>query len=320
MPRVVDFGIAKAATRLHTTQDGKVKGKFAYMAPEQLNRAPVDRRADLWAAGVIAWELVAQRRLFEGEEPSAVVTAVLYGDIPHLLERADVPGALDDCIRVALSRDVEGRFRTAREFHDAIHEIVSPASSHALAEWVQQWCGSEIGVRSHRINELESESSRPARPVAKGEIARLIADESRNRRTSSKTVPTEGDRGRSRALWAALAIAAAAGAGGVAAKRLLDPPTPTVPSVAVSAASSTIALASASNVTPPVSASIPSGSSAPTVAVRPTSTSSAVRTPPRVTVVHPPSSATPPATTSPACDPPTIVGVDGILRVKPGCN
>jgi len=63
--RLADFGVAKAAGRLHTTQEGRVKGKVAYMAPEQVRAEPLDRRADIWAAGVVAWEVLAGRRLHQ---------------------------------------------------------------------------------------------------------------------------------------------------------------------------------------------------------------------------------------------------------------
>ncbi|MBW2523690.1 MAG: serine/threonine protein kinase, partial [Deltaproteobacteria bacterium] len=77
VPRVFDFGVAKARGRLRTTQDGKVKGKLAYMAPEQLAGEAVDRRSDIYAAGVVLWEGLAGRRLFEGDTDAQIYAQVL---------------------------------------------------------------------------------------------------------------------------------------------------------------------------------------------------------------------------------------------------
>ncbi|HEX4514731.1 MAG TPA: serine/threonine-protein kinase, partial [Polyangiaceae bacterium] len=66
--RVVDFGVAKAASRAHSTRDGQIKGKLQYMAPEQLKREGVDRRADVYAVGVMLWECLAARKLFVADD------------------------------------------------------------------------------------------------------------------------------------------------------------------------------------------------------------------------------------------------------------
>src|SRR5580692_3839687 len=69
--RVVDFGVAKAAGRLQSTRDGQVKGKAAYMSPEQLRGDGVDRRSDVYACGVVLWEMLTGQRLFAGGSPEA---------------------------------------------------------------------------------------------------------------------------------------------------------------------------------------------------------------------------------------------------------
>jgi serine/threonine-protein kinase len=75
LARVLDFGIAKAADRTHSTQDGQIKGKLSYMAPEQLASEAVDRRSDIYAASVVLWEAIAGRRMLSGEgELKSVVT------------------------------------------------------------------------------------------------------------------------------------------------------------------------------------------------------------------------------------------------------
>src|SRR5262249_16430490 len=85
--RVVEFGVATGAWRANTTGAGKVKGKFSYMAPEQLLSEPVDRRADLYAMGIVLWEGLTGTRLFNSEDAQAIVHRVLHA-------RVDPPSAL----------------------------------------------------------------------------------------------------------------------------------------------------------------------------------------------------------------------------------
>ena len=82
VPRLLDFGIAKAAGRLQTTRSGQVKGKLPYMAPEQILGNLVDRRTDVFSAGVVLWETLAGRRLFESDNDAAVYRKVLEEPIP----------------------------------------------------------------------------------------------------------------------------------------------------------------------------------------------------------------------------------------------
>lgn len=119
--RLADFGVAKAASRLGSTSTGLVKGKAAYMSPEQAQGAPIDRRADVWAAGVVAWELIAGQRLYEAPNDAAVLFKVVR-DRPMRLShlRADIPSAIDDAVAKALEPDLEQRFETAEAFADAL--------------------------------------------------------------------------------------------------------------------------------------------------------------------------------------------------------
>ena len=80
--RVFDFGVAKAAGRMQTTQDGSLRGKVAYMAPEQLSNVEVDRRTDVWAAGVVIWEMLANARLFASDSAAGLVRMVLTKEVP----------------------------------------------------------------------------------------------------------------------------------------------------------------------------------------------------------------------------------------------
>src|SRR4029079_6915157 len=81
-PRLLDFGIAKATTSTHHTREGVFKGKLAYMAPEQLRMERIDRLVDVYATGVMAWEMLVNRRVYDGRHEISFVTAVMNGEIP----------------------------------------------------------------------------------------------------------------------------------------------------------------------------------------------------------------------------------------------
>lgn len=108
--KVLDFGIARAEQRLQQTRVGHVKGKAAYMAPEQSRGQTVDRRADVWALGVCLHELLTGRRLFLRESPSDTLVAVREAPIPIPSSlRPEIPPVLDDLVMSALERDLARR-------------------------------------------------------------------------------------------------------------------------------------------------------------------------------------------------------------------
>ena len=78
---MVDFGIAKAMGQVHTTREGQIKGKIAYMSPEQLGAGAIDRRADVYAAGVMLWEVLARRSLFAGANEVVTLRNVLEREV-----------------------------------------------------------------------------------------------------------------------------------------------------------------------------------------------------------------------------------------------
>jgi serine/threonine-protein kinase len=132
--RVIDFGVAAAADRIHHTATGEVKGKFAYMAPEQVNHQTPDRRVDVWALAVVAWEAFTLRRLFRRDGPAATLYAVLEEPIetPSVLSPR-LPSALDAPILAGLARDRDRRTPTAREFGDALRVAIQSTGAR-LAE------------------------------------------------------------------------------------------------------------------------------------------------------------------------------------------
>jgi phosphate binding protein len=118
--KLVDFGIAKAATGGEVTEAGVIKGKAAYMAPEQALGQPIDRRVDLYAAGIVAWELFSGRRLL-GDAPAAPSNRMLSEPTPPLASVAEaVPPAVAAVVDRALARDRDRRFATAKEMRAAL--------------------------------------------------------------------------------------------------------------------------------------------------------------------------------------------------------
>ena len=130
--KLIDFGIVRSAIQLHRTAAGIVKGKFAYMAPEQLEGAPsLDHRADLFTLGIVLWESLAARPLFRCRTDYDTIEAVRNKPIPDLTEiRADVPPALAAVIARALARKRSQRHQSATELLTALEEA---ADAHGLA-------------------------------------------------------------------------------------------------------------------------------------------------------------------------------------------
>src|SRR3954471_12297335 len=119
--KVVDFGIAKAELRETKTRSGTIKGKFAYMSPEQCIAANVDRRTDVFALGVIAHELLTGRRLFKRTSPYETYQAVIDCAVdPPSKVNVELDPALDDVIMKSVAKDKDHRYPTAEAFGDAL--------------------------------------------------------------------------------------------------------------------------------------------------------------------------------------------------------
>ncbi len=156
--RVLDFGVAKAASRLQTTREGQLKGKIPYMAPEQLN-GEVSARTDVYASSIVMWEALTSARLFRGETEAQVLHLVMTMDAPAPSTLSpEVPPALDAVVLKGLSRDPANRFATAREMAVAIEAAVPVATPMKVAEWVEGLIGSTLAARDAARAEIESGS------------------------------------------------------------------------------------------------------------------------------------------------------------------
>jgi serine/threonine-protein kinase len=158
--RIFDFGVAKAAAmRSQSTSDGQMKGKLSYMSPEQLNSRDVDRRTDVFAAGVVAWECLAGRRLFAGSDPGEVLAKVLTLDIPAPIDvLSSVPRVLSNIVMRALERTPEQRWQTARDFAIELERNVVLAAPHMVGDWVAQHAGDALQDRRRRVEAVERAS------------------------------------------------------------------------------------------------------------------------------------------------------------------
>jgi serine/threonine-protein kinase len=159
-PRVLDFGVAKAVGRLQTTREGQVKGKFAYMAPEQIYGRNVTRQADVYSAAVVTWEALTGRRLFVADNEAAIVNAVLHDPIPKPGDVVrDLPRELDDVVMRGLERDVTRRWATARDMALELERLGGIAPASEVGRWVDSLVHTELAERQSRIAEIESSSS-----------------------------------------------------------------------------------------------------------------------------------------------------------------
>ena len=161
--RVLDFGIARAAVRLESTREGMIKGKLAYMAPEQLLGSEVTRRADIFSSGVVLWELLANRRLFlRGDDAESVlIEKLLRGQLePPSAYMPGLPKELDAIVMRSLERDPADRYGTAREMALALERVSALAPASDVGDWVERIAGDVLAARQGKVREFEQSSMR----------------------------------------------------------------------------------------------------------------------------------------------------------------
>src|SRR5687768_4766651 len=162
--KVLDFGIAKNELQEVKTRTGLLKGKVAYMAPEQAIGDGVDRRADLFSLGIVLWEVLTGARLFKGTNEIATLNLALRGPIPKTTElRTEIPAELDEIVATALSRDVRARFPTALAMRQALGQFLESSgvsvSSAALRSLMHELFLEEIHAREQQLIDLETGAS-----------------------------------------------------------------------------------------------------------------------------------------------------------------
>ncbi|MFO0562973.1 MAG: protein kinase [Polyangiales bacterium] len=174
--RVTDFGIAKAAARISGTTPGQVKGKLAYMAPEQARGKDLDHRVDIFAMGVVLWEMLTGQRLFKRSKDNETIDALLVKPIPHVRELVpSIPEELDAVVAQALVRDPQQRFGSARAMAVALESAARThgllADAHDVGNWVRGTFARAIDTRREAIRQAGTQATSP-RPRGKtGELS-----------------------------------------------------------------------------------------------------------------------------------------------------
>jgi serine/threonine protein kinase len=153
--KVIDFGIARAATKNKQTQVGVLKGKFGYMSPEQAQGGDIDHRSDIFAVGALLWEMLTSRRLFHGKTDFQTLDLVRTGEIePASARNSRVPPEIDRILARALERDVSHRYQWASEFADDLRAFLAGIKPGFTEKSLSQWmCG-------NFVDDLEYEKSK----------------------------------------------------------------------------------------------------------------------------------------------------------------
>jgi serine/threonine-protein kinase len=179
--RIADFGIAKAESRATRTRTGQVKGKTGYMPPEQILGEPLDRRADVYAAGVVLWEALVGRRLFDGESDAATINQVLNNAVPAPSTVTSCSIVFDDIVRRALQFQPGDRYATAEQFAQALEETGLTVANHrAVGEAVGELCRDQVAcLRSETRRDSAVEIAATAVPVVPAKTSDAISPGSR---------------------------------------------------------------------------------------------------------------------------------------------
>ena len=163
-PRLIDFGVAKAMGKMHATREGQLKGKLAYMSPEQVRGVDVTRLSDVFSASIVLWEALTFERLFNGDNPAELILRVLDGPIVSPRSKLpDLPLALDVVVMKGLSRDPAARYATAREMAIALEASVGGlAPAREIGRWVESLAGETLAARAKLLEALEQSVSASA--------------------------------------------------------------------------------------------------------------------------------------------------------------
>ena len=185
-PRVLDFGVAKAEGKFHSTRGGEIKGKILYMSPEQLEGDQVDRTTDVYAMGLVLFELLTGKRMFQKSQDMTSLGRILRNEItlPSRVDPALAPW--DRIVRGASGATPDVRYPTARAMAIEVERVAGIASPVEVADWVEYVAGDTIEARTKMIAEIESGI---ARLDPKGAAAAL-ASELRASRSASLTLDT----------------------------------------------------------------------------------------------------------------------------------
>jgi eukaryotic-like serine/threonine-protein kinase len=166
--KLVDFGLAKANSQIESTDPGVVKGKFSYLSPEAASGLEVDNRADVFAVGIILWELFTGRRLFYGDTDYQTVELVRQARVPSIAAlNPEIEPELEGVVRKALARDPDERYQSAADMGDALAQYLFSRRMKVTARDIANL------VRDTQVELMRKRSSEPKESL----IDALIQDE-----------------------------------------------------------------------------------------------------------------------------------------------
>lgn len=188
--RLSDFGLAKAAGYMALSNAAEFKGKLTYASPEQVELSPLTLATDLYAAGVVLWELASGERMYRDRTASELVAQLLRGDVaPPSRFVPSLPPALDPVVLRALAREPERRYESALAMAAALEACVRPASIEATSEWITALASESLQARNQLVLEAESETApsqrRPASPMTGPWDPTVRAGDTREERDSA---------------------------------------------------------------------------------------------------------------------------------------
>jgi serine/threonine-protein kinase len=355
--RLLDFGIAKAAGRVQSTKNGQVKGKVAYMAPEQVQGEAVTRRTDIYAASVILWEILTGRRLFFGQNDADSLRRVMNDRVQTPSSFVpDLPHALDRIVMRGLEREASKRYSTAHEMAMELGACLPPAPPPEIGQWVERTAAEELNERASRIAAIERTAAESVSrltslaaipgagapdaptPVGKRQLDSIVTLRTQPTGVTAPSDPSgalvaemRGNRSRRLVLGVASVGAAALVVAGVVllrshpgrsshARASSPPPASATAATAPPPAIPQVVSIDDIPADPPAASGTGSAAPAPTTSV-------AIATPgPRpaarwVPAPQPGRVQVPPrpATTKPGCDPPYTEDAQGHVHFKPNC-
>jgi serine/threonine protein kinase len=352
--RIVDFGVAKASWRYQSTREGQLKGKFAYMAPEQLRAgADQDRRVDIYASSVVLWEMLAGRRYLDEDHPGALLTrAQTKVAEPPSKYAGRLPATLDAIVLRGLARQPAQRWLTARDMADALEGAIVMASAREIGEWVSGIVGDVLERRALILSDIESVSSisnpppppDPSDDTVPTPIAELpssdlhtsislvrepgaLFEAMKTEISESSLAPRSTRKVPLLVAAAALVVLGSVVTWALVSRTTADPSATVAPPIPAAPLPPPPAQGVAS-ATPPPDTTVPAPSSGPVAVSRPVlapppapkpaeAPFDLAPSPATATRTAPSASARPPA--KPGCTPPYTIDSDGVRIPKPGC-
>jgi serine/threonine protein kinase len=210
--KLADFGIAKAIGKLHKTESGAVMGKLRYMSPEQVLGEPLDGRSDLFALGIVLWELLCGRTLFDGDHPGRVAEQVKQAEVPPPSKFAPgVPAELERIACKCLARARDGRYAKAvdlaRELSVFVSEKAPGLGRDEVGALVQELLPGDEAARPRTTGKMETATEVGHAPTVAVSPANANVDANVNVNVNATTRPERRKAARFPLALAALAMA-----------------------------------------------------------------------------------------------------------------